>query len=679
MTGSNLIAARILLSAACALCAAPLPAEPRAGAADVVITDARIYTADSTRTEVQALAIRAGKIVFRGTAKDAQPWIGPHTHVERLSGRLVLPGLFDSHLHPIGTIPTDTCNLDSAVKTLRELSEFVRACVDRYPVTPGGWLTVRQWNFAEGNQPDPEHPTLRAALDKASSRVAIRLIGNDFHHGGYNSAGLAQAHNARGIVIGLSKATLATDFAAYSKLIGVDTNGEPDGAVNEDARALMNPPGAGTQLLADTAELMKARGKLPERMNAAGITGIMDAAAAPDSLPLYDALEHDGRLTLRVTLAQLYDPDENHTASGHVDYDGMVASAKRIRAKYAKDPLIRADFIKLFADGVLEGNPYAVPPTLPETLSLHPYLQPLFGKDENGKLTVTGYVDTGAPLCQEVREHPAKYESPSSVAAFMASNKFHPAQCKISSGQLQHDRAIIMEFVKRFHLAGFPLHIHAIDDGAVSTALDAIEAARAADGISTLHDSLAHVQLAQPSDVARIGRDHLYIVFTYSWANVNLDYDMRVIPFIQPVKGNTTQALHVPGSYYESNVYPFRGVRDAGGILVAGSDAPVNTPDPQPFVNMALAVTRRTPGKPTENADQSVSIRDVIDAYTINGARFLGRAPEVGSLEVGKSGDLILLDRDILKLADTGHADEVAHTRVLETWFQGKKVFSAHE
>ncbi len=156
---------------------------------------------------------------------------------------------------------------------------------------------------------------------------------------------------------------------------------------------------------------------------------------------------------------------------------------------------------------------------------------------------------------------------------------------------------------------------------------------------------------------------------------MDLDYDMTVIPFLQKVTGNSYESRHVPGSYYEENSYPVRSSKEAGVILVAGSDAPVNTRDPQPFVNMATAVTRRIPGEPVFNAKQAITIREVLDAYTINGARFLGRDKEIGSLEPGKSADFVILDRDILALADAGHADDVAATKVLETWFRGKRVY----
>jgi predicted amidohydrolase YtcJ len=92
-------------------------------------------------------------------------------------------------------------------------------------------------------------------------------------------------------------------------------------------------------------------------------------------------------------------------------------------------------------------------------------------------------------------------------------------------------------------------------------------------------------------------------------------------------------------------------------------------------VNIAMAVTRRLPGKPAETPQQSIPIRDAIDAYTINGARYLDRDKVAGSLEAGKSADFIVLDRDILALADSGHTDEVAGTKVLETWFRGARVY----
>jgi predicted amidohydrolase YtcJ len=333
--------------------------------------------------------------------------------------------------------------------------------------------------------------------------------------------------------------------------------------------------------------------------------------------------------------------------------------------------------VKLFADGVLEGNPFAVPPTLPDSPSLKPYLQPIFARDPEGRATVAGYVDTASALCAQVRAHPATYDSGGAVAEFEKVNGYHPGQCDIASGQLAYERAEILEFARRFHLAGFNLHIHAIGDAAVRAAIDAIEGARAADGIATTRDGIAHFQLAHPDDVARAGHDHLYIAYTYAWAGTGQEYDISVIPFIQPVHGNSHAALHPPGSYYESNAYPFKSSKDAGAILVAGSDAPVGTPDPRPFVNMAHAVTRREPGRRSLNPAQAISIRDVIDAYTSSGARFLGREREVGSIEVGKSGDFIVLDQDILQSADGGHPDDIGKTKVLETWFMGKEVYAS--
>jgi predicted amidohydrolase YtcJ len=654
-----------------ALCVTGL-AFGRNDAADLVVLEAKIYTADAGHSMAESLAVSGGKIVAVGAASATRPFIGPQTRIERLGGRLVLPGLFDSHLHPISMIKVESCDLENRPKSLRELGEFARDCLTRYPVPAGGWLNVHQWNFSDGNQPDADLHTLVAALDRASTSIPIQLIGSDGHHGAYNSAALARARLARGAVIGFSKASLSNEFSAYKNLIGVDAQGNPNGAVNETAKALMGAPSI---LMAEFDKALAARGQLPQLLNSAGITGILDAKVSPEILPLYDLLDREKKLTFRANLAQFYDPDQIKGPDGRTDFGRMLTMAGSVRAKYAANPLIRADIVKLFADGVLEGNPYAVPPTLPNTLALHPYLQPIFGKDPQGSLTVTGYVDPHSAVCELARAQPGQYSDPERLAEFMKAHGFHPAQCTVSTGQLRHDRTTFMEFVERFHRAGFALHIHVIGDGSLAVTLDALEAARAADGVASQHDGLAHVQLAQPSDVARIGRDHLYVAFTYSWANADPEYDMTVVPFIDHVAGNSFAALHSPTGYYESNVYPFKSVKQAGGILVAGSDAPVNTSDPQPFVNMATAVTRRLPGQKPQNPSQAIGIRDVIDAYTINGARFLNRNSEAGSIEVGKSADFIVLDQDILALADSGRGDDVAKTHVLGTWFKGAQVY----
>jgi predicted amidohydrolase YtcJ len=640
--------------------------------ADVVLRGGRIYTADAAHHMAEAVAARGGRIVYVGDNAGASAYVGPGTQVEDLKGKLVLPGLVDSHIHASGIVELDVCDLKSAAKSLAELTTFVKGCIDRYKVPAGQWVNVQLWNYTSGNIPDPQHPTLRAALDLASTTHPIQLLGNDGHHGAYNSMALARAHNGAGKVVGFSKATLPTDFKPWIKLIGVDALGEPNGTVNEDARHLMDTP---SWFSIDLPQRMKTAGKVTERLNSVGITGIMDAAVPPALLPFYDELEKSGKLTARVTLAQFYDPDAIRTAAGKPDWDQMLAQAKGIRDRYAHDPLIKADRVKLFADGILEGNPYSVPPTLPEDAVLKPYLQPIFKAGKDGRVAVAGYVDTASPLCADVRAHPDKFAAPAAVAAFTKAHGHHPDQCQISSGQLQHDPAVIMEFVKRFHLAGFPVHIHVISDAAVRTAVDAIEAARAADGIATQHDALAHIQLVNPAEVPRIGRDHLYLAFTYAWAIAEADYDLSVVPFFDKVHGNDIAALHPANGYYEKNAYPAHSLQQAGAVLLGGSDAPVDTRDPRPLINIAIAVTRRIPGERALNPAERIGIRDAIDAYTINGAKYLDMDRETGSIEAGKSADLVVLDQDILALADADKADDIARTKVLETWFMGKLVY----
>ncbi len=669
-------AGKVLLRAGVALAAAFATDSIAAPAADLVVSDARIYTADRAHSMAEALAVKDGRLVYVGTTAGALALAGPGTRIEDAHGQLILPALVDSHIHPTDIPQWDVCDLHNRPYSLPALAEFVRGCIKRYHTAPGQWVSVRQWNYSEGNRPDAAHPNLRAALDAASTEHPIHLLGNDGHHGGFNSKALAGARNAAGKAVGLSAATLVTDFASQRINVGVDANGEPDGGINETLQYALDGPGAYASEVEDFAALMRSPERVTAALNRVGITAVLDAAVAPRLLPFYDALAHSEHPSVRAVIAQFYDPEEYRGADGHIEWRRMLDQAEATRAHFAGQPLFRADVVKLFADGGIEGDPHAVPPTPPNGAVLHPFLQPLFGHDAAGRAAVVGYVDTESAECVAVRADPIAYTVAVTIEAFVRAHGHYPSQCAVSDGHLYHSREDILEFVRQFHLDGFALHIHVIGDRAVRTALDALEAARVAGGPDLGRDGLAHLQLASPEDVDRIGRDHVYVAFTYAWAYIEPSYDLMVTPFLGKVSGGTSADLHPAGSYYDANAYPVRGVRDAGGIVVGGSDAPVDTRDPRPFINMAKAVSRHLRGEPPLNPSQSISIRDAIDSYTISGARFLGWGTETGSLESGKSADFIVLDRDIVALGDRGRTVDIEGTRVLETWFMGRRVYA---
>ncbi len=643
--------------------------------ADLVVTNAKIYTEDPFHQTVEALAVRDGKIVFTGNAEAAAKLIGPHTTVERVDGKLILPGLIDAHIHPMGIVDFGGCSLHSQAKTLSEIAAYVRDCVEGMHVEPGHWLLVSDWEYGGGNQADPAHPTLRAALDAASTRSPIVMMGWDGHHAAYNSPALALAKNAAGEVVGYSKQTLATVFSQYKMYVGVDATGEPSGDVADQGWLPINF----SQVSRDEHQKLLAHPeRLAERLASAGITAVQDANSDEEGYQVYDKLIEQHRLTFRLNLDQFFLPESFRNSSGQIEYDRLFQKADAIRKKYSANPLVRADAVKVYADGVPEANPNNTPPTLGNSPRPVPYLQPIFRKDSNGKLSVAGYVDLTSPVCAHVRAKPEDYSSPEAISDFVRMYGHHPRQCAISYGVPEHAPAIFNEYIKRAHMAGYTIHVHSISDEAVHMALDAIEAARAADGNESRPDTLAHVQFATPEDVARLGRDRLYLAFTYSWMYAEPDgYDLSIVPFFDQVAGNSYEAFHNPANYYERNSYPTKTAQAAGAILVAGSDAPVLTKDPQPFVNMEFGVTRARHGKRPLSPQQRLEIRDLIDAYTINGARALNRASEIGSLEAGKSADFIVVDQNIFALAEEGHADQIGNTKVLATFFMGKKVFSA--
>ena len=651
--------------------------------ADLVLKNGRVYTVDGSHRIAEAMAVKNGKLVFVGDNRAVDAFVDRKTIVEDAGGKLILPGLVDAHIHPIGIVDFGGCSLQSKARTLAEIAVLVRQCVVDAKLQPGQWLAVNQWEYAAGNQTDAKYATLRAALDDAAPVNPVIMTGWDLHHSAYNSRALALAKNAKGETVGYSKKTLATDFAHYTAVVGVDRNGEPSGDIQDEGRSVIDSSDVSRQ---EFAKLLAEPQRLALRLNSSGITAIWDAATSasggifgPDSMyDVYDKLQKQGQQSFRVNMAQLWEPEDFRDADGRVNWDALFAKADVIRQKYARNPLASADSVKIFADGDMEANPNNTPPTFGASFRPVPYLQPIFEKDAQGFLSVKGYVDISSPECVFARAVPADVSTPTAIADFTKRYGFHPGQCAISFGIPQHAPWIFNDYVMKAHLKGYTIHIHTISDAAVHMALEAIEAARKADGVYSRPDTLAHLQCATPADIKRIGEDHLNLVYTFSWMYAEpKGYDLSTVPFFNKVQGNSYEALHNPNDYFEQCNYPTKTSKDAGAVLIAGSDAPVLTRDPQPFVNMEMGVTRSRRGGQPSSPWQRLSVEDVIDAYTIDGARALNRSREIGSLEVGKSADFIMVDQDILELAHSGHPEKIGDTKVLATWFMGKKVYSS--
>lgn len=651
--------------------------------ADLVLKNGRVYTVDGSRRIVEALAVRKGKVVFAGSNAAVEAFIGRKTIVEDAGGKLVLPGLVDAHIHPVGIVDFGGCDLQATARTLAEIAALVRQCVADAKLQPGQWLAVSQWEYAAGNQTDVKYATLRAALDDAAPNNPVIMTGWDFHHSAYNSRALALAKNEKGETVGYSKKTLETDFAQFKAVVGVDSNGEPSGDIQDEGRNVIDSSETSRQ---DFAKLFAEPQRLAQRLNSRGITAIWDAATSasdglfgPDSMyDVYDKLQKQGQQTFRVNMAQFWEPENFRDADGRVNWDALFTKADAIRRKYARNPIASADSVKIFADGGIEANPNNTPPTFGAALRPVPYLQPIFEKDAQGFLSVKDYVDVSSPECAYARAVPGELSSETAIADFTKRYGFHPGQCAISYGIPQHAPWIFEDYIKQAHLKGYVVHIHAISDAAVDMTLDAIEAAHKADGVNSGRDTLAHIQCSTAADLKRIGDARLNIAYTFSWMYAEpKGYDLSTIPFFDKVHGNSYEALHDPKGYFEQCTYPAKTSKDAGAVLIAGSDAPVLTQDPQPFVNMEIGVTRARRGLQPLSPWQRLPIEDVIDAYTINGARALNRSAEIGSLEVGKSADFIIVDQDILKLAHSGSPEKIGDTKVLGTWFMGKRVYSS--
>lgn len=216
----------------------------------------------------------------------------------------------------------------------------------------------------------------------------------------------------------------------------------------------------------------------------------------------------------------------------------------------------------------------------------------------------------------------------------------------------------LKEYVTRLDAAGFQVHFHALGDRAVRHALDALEAARAANGPTDGRHHLAHLQVVHPDDVPRFARVGATANIQALWAAHEPQMDELTIPFL--------------GERRAAWQYPFGDLERAGAALAGGSDWSVSSADPLDGIH--VAVNRRVPGhgeaQPLD-AGNALSLASALAAYTAGSARVNHQDDTTGHLVVGSYADLAVLDRDPF----TGPADAIAEATVRRTYVEGECVF----
>ena len=214
------------------------------------------------------------------------------------------------------------------------------------------------------------------------------------------------------------------------------------------------------------------------------------------------------------------------------------------------------------------------------------------------------------------------------------------------------------EYVAELDRLGFQVHFHALGDRAVREALDALEAALAANGRLGNRHHLAHLQVVHPQDVARFAALGATANIQPLWACHEPQMDELAIPLLGPER-----ALWQ---------YPFRSLIDSGAALAAGSDWPVTSPDP--IQGMHVAVNRVAPGEQAEPLipAERLTLAEALTAYTAGTAR-VNHADQTGRIAAGMLADLVVLDRDPFD----GPQREIHTARVAATFVAGRTVFQA--
>lgn len=274
----------LLRRALCGLCLCGSLWPQAKPAADLIITNAKIWTVDKARPQAEALAVLGERIVAVGTANEVDAWHGPETKVLDAHGKLLLPGFNDAHVH---FMDGGRHLQEVQLKDAGSPEEFARRIGERAKITAKDeWITGGDWDEQKWS---PPHLPVKELIDSLTPNTPVWVNRYDGHESLANSATLHLAH-----------ITAKTPDPPGGQIVR-DAQGNPTGVLRDAAQALVE------RVLPQPTHEQRQRAihQALEHAASLGVTSVQDMNPAYDDIKIYAELQDKGELTARIYVAPL--------------------------------------------------------------------------------------------------------------------------------------------------------------------------------------------------------------------------------------------------------------------------------------------------------------------------------------------------------------------------------------
>ncbi len=299
----------------------------QAQTADLLILNAKVYTADGSGKFQEAVAIRGNRILRVGRTQEISALRGPKTQVIDAQGAAVVPGFNDIHVHLLsGGLALDNVRLQGA-RTIEEVQSRIKSFADAHPER--AWIQGSGWGYG----PFPGSMPTRQQLDAAVSDRPAVMRCFDGHSVWVNSKALA-----------LAKITKETPDPPNGFIVRDPKTGEPTGLLKETPATALIYNIVPKATRDDQRRALKAASDEALRY---GVTSVTEAAGSPEELDVFQDAQRSGNLALRVNYALLVTPGFSEKDADRFD---------QVWKTHPATPFLKTGVLKMFQDGVIETN-----------------------------------------------------------------------------------------------------------------------------------------------------------------------------------------------------------------------------------------------------------------------------------------------------------------------------------